>query len=274
VRSGATKLATAPQIPDRRWRQGSIVPHKAVDIHLQLALEPEALLIVLTQDCDILHDDYEAEPNIELHIARPVAKKDGNLFHAKNPRRLQFMLGQQLYEIKIHERFIIPRVCLVNYTPSEIRLEDNLIRTIVNWTANRYIRSALPDKFNERLDFAEKQMKKIESLLKRRGALVTGIFLRVDPNYEINPEEKYRVILRFTARTSVMEQPDLAKQAIELTELIRQQFVSIAGVEIEDYKLVSEAEFSLDDLRETPRWDYDYLSYRASTPDNAVPAGA
>jgi hypothetical protein len=268
------KLATAPQIPDRRWRQGSIVPHEAVDTHLQLALEPEALLIVLTQDCDILHDDYEAEPNIELHIARPVAEKDGNLFHAKNPRRLQFMLDQQLYEIKIHERCIVPRVYLVNCTPIELRLEGNLIRTIADWTAKRYIRSALPDKFNERLDFAEKQMKKIESLLKRKGDLVTGIFLRVDPNDEINPEEKYRVILRFTAKTSVMEQQDLAIQAIELTELIRQQFATIDGVEIEDYDLVSEAEFSLDDLRETSRWDYDYLSYRASTPDNAAPAGA
>jgi hypothetical protein len=157
--------------------------------------------------------------------------------------------------------------------PLEQHLDENLVRTIIRWTANRYIRSAFPDAFNNRLNSAVRQMEKIESLLKRKGDLVTGIFLRVDPNDEINPDEKYRVILRFTAETSVMEQPDLATQAIELTELIRQQFEMIGGVEIEDYGLFSQAEFSLDDLYKTPRWDYDYLSYKAGTPNNVAPTG-
>ncbi len=243
-------------------------------MNAQLALEPEALLILLTQDCDILHDDYEAEPSIELHIARPIAEKNGNLLHAKNPRRLQFTLGQRHYEIKIHEKCIAPRNCLLGHVPLELHLDEIQIRTIVHWTANRYLRSAFPDIFNERLNSAERQMKRIEALLKREGDLVTGIFLRVDPNEDIGPESNYSVILRLTAKTSVMEQPDLATQAIELAELLRQQFARIDGVEIEDYKLVSEADFSLDDLRETPRWDYDYLSLRSGTPDNAIPAGA
>jgi len=221
-----------------------------------------------------LHDDYEAEPNIELHIARPVVKRDGNLFHAKNPRRLQFMLDQLLYEIKIHERCILTRGCLLGRSPLERHLDEILVRTIIFWTANRYTRSALPDAFNERLNSAERQKKTIESLLKRDGDLVTGIYLRVDPQGEIGQEERYRVILRLTARTKVMEDPDSATKAIELTELLRKQFARIDGVEIESYELVSEADFSLDDLRETPRWDYDYLSYRACTPDNAAPAEA
>jgi hypothetical protein len=238
---------------------------------LQREVEPGALFILLSQDCDILHDDYEAEPSIELHIARPSNEEDGNLFHAKNPRRLQFTTGQQLYEIKIHERCFVPRQCLLDYAPHGLILEEDLIRTIIKWTATRYLRSAFPDAFNERLAAAKRSMKRIETALKRDGGLVTGIFLRVDPTDEIGPEEQYRVIMRLTAKEDVLEQPQLATRALALSETIRQEFADIEGIQIIDYDLISEADFSLADLRETMRWDYDYLSYRAGTPNDTAP---
>jgi hypothetical protein len=60
-------------------------------------------------------------------------------------------------------------------------------------------------------------------------------------------------------------------KALALTEVIRREFDSIDGVEITHYELVSEADFSLADMRVTRRWDYDYLSYRAGTSDDTVP---
>lgn len=114
-------------------------------------------------------------------------------------------------------------------------------------------------------------MRRIEAALKRDGTLITGIFLRVDPPEEIAPEEKYRVIMRLTAREEIFEQPQLETRVFEVTEAIRQEFDSIHGIEIIDYELVSEAEFSVADLRITLRWDYDYLSYRAGTHDDTAP---
>jgi hypothetical protein len=235
-------------------------------------VDPEALYILLTQDCDILHHDYDAEPDIELHIARIVGEADGNLFHAKNPRRLQFTVANQTYEIKMHARSYAPRECLLGHVPRDLNLEEDLIRTIIRWTANRYLRSAFPDGFNERLATAKRSMKRIETALKREGTLITGIFLRVDPAEEIPAEEPYQVIMRLTAREEIFEQRELETRALELTEAIRREFDNIDGIEVVDYALVSEADFSLADVRATLRWDYDYLSYRGGTPDDPAPA--
>jgi hypothetical protein len=252
---------------------GSIVPHEALVAHLPTA-DPEALYILLTQDCDILHHDYDAEPDVELHVARAITEPDGNLFHAKNPRRLQFSIASRTFEIKICERCHAPRVCLVSHVPCDLTLTEDDIRTIIGWTANRYLRSAFPDTFNQRLAAAKRSMKRIEAALKRDGSVITGIFLRVDPPQEIAPEVRYQVIMRLTAREEVFEQPEPETRALELTELIRREFDLIDGIEIVDYALVSEADFSLADLRSTLRWDYDYLSYRegalGDTPPTAI----
>jgi hypothetical protein len=235
------------------------------------AVDPEALYILLTQDCDILHHDYDDEPDIELHIARPAAEEDGNLFNAKNPRSLQFTAADRLYEISMHERCRAPRGCLLGHVPRELNLGEDLIRTIIRWTANRYLRSAFPDAFNERLEAARRSMRRIEAALKRDGALITGIFLWVDPSDEITPEEQYRIIMRLTAKEEVLEEPATEAAAMALTETIGQEFEGINGVEIVDYQLISEADFSLADMRTMLRWDYDYLSYRAGTPDDPAP---
>jgi hypothetical protein len=54
--------------------------------------------------------------------------------------------------------------------------------------------------------------------------------------------------------------------------VISREFESIEGIELVDYQLVSEADFSLADMRTLLRWDYDYLSYRAGTPEDTAPA--
>ena len=218
-----------------------------------------------------MHHDYDAEPNVELHVARAITEPDGNLFHAKNPRRLQFAIADQTFEIKMYERCHAPRTCLVNHVPRDLTLTEDDIRTIIRWTANRYLRSAFPDTFNQRLTAAKRSMKRIETALKRDGSVITGISLWVDPPDEIGPEERYQVIMRLTAREEVFEQPEPETRALELTELLRQEFDRIDGVEIVDYALVSEADFSLADLRSTLRWDYDYLSYREGTLDGTAP---
>lgn len=194
------------------------------------------------------------------------------MFHAKNPRRLQFTAANRTYEIRMHERCLAPRGCLLGHVPGEVNLEEDLIRTLIRWTANRYLRSAFPDAFNERLAAAKKPMRKIEAALKRDGSLITGIFLRVDPPEEIAPEALYSVIMRLTAREEVFDQRERASLALELTEAIRREFQRIDGIEIIDYELVSEADFSLADVRATLRWDYDYLSYRAGTLDDTARA--
>lgn len=91
-------------------------------------VDPEALYVLLTQDCDILHHDYDAEPDVELHVARLVIEPNGNLFHAKNPRRLQFTVADRTYEIKMHERCRLPRTCLLDNVPCNLSLDEDDIQ--------------------------------------------------------------------------------------------------------------------------------------------------
>lgn len=193
------------------------------------------------------------------------------MFHAKNPRRLQFAVGQQVYEINIHERRSAPRFCLLGHSPRELILAEDLIRTIVKWTARRYERSAFPDSFNNRLASARGPIRRIESAFKREGNLITGIFLRLNPPDEVGPDEPYEIIVRLTAKEEVFARDELEARALALTETVRREFDAIQGIRIIDYALVSEADFSLADVRETLRWDYDYLSFRAGTPDDTAP---
>jgi len=94
-------------------------------------------------------------------------------------------------------------------------------------------------------------MKGIETALKRDGAVITRIFPRVDPPNEIAPEERCQVTVRLTAREEVLEQQEAESRALERTESIRQKFDRVDGIEIVDYALLSEADFSLADLRAT-----------------------
>jgi hypothetical protein len=133
-------------------------------------------------------------------------------------------------------------------------------------------KSVSPQCFPGCLQRALGSCEKIEAALKRDGALITGIFLWVDPPEEIADDQQYRIIMRLTAKEEVFEQAATESRALALTETIRQEFDRINGVEIIDYQPVSEADFSLADMRTMLRWDYDYLSYRAGTPDDTAPA--
>jgi hypothetical protein len=114
-------------------------------------------------------------------------------------------------------------------------------------------------------------MKKIAAALKREGGVLTGIFLGVDPPEEIGSEDQYRLIMRLTVKQDVAEQSEPMTRALALTETIRQEFDAVQGIEVIDYELVSEADFSLADLRTTKRWDYDYLSSKEGTLDDIAP---
>ncbi|MBL8227732.1 MAG: hypothetical protein JNL98_04620 [Bryobacterales bacterium] len=52
------------------------------------------------------------------------------------------------------------------------------------------------------------------------------------------------------------------KEALHLASEIEAALQQCAGVAVDDVRLAPEHRFSLEDLRNTDRWDYDYLTYR------------
>jgi hypothetical protein len=171
-------------------------------------------MVVLTQDCDLVHPSYEVEPNVEIMVGALIARADNGLRHGRNPRRLHLDFQRSgvpaVLAFSIHDRIIVPRSVLEDHAPhNSIRLARDERRLLCEWVAKRYVRAAFPDAFNERARAAHQ---KIEKELKRNGEHVTGLFLMIDPDQECATGQDYRIVLRVTSRSEAV--------ADEKTELI------------------------------------------------------
>ena len=134
------------------------------------------MLILISQDCDIVHKRYEVEPFIEFLVANRIeaTSKNKGLQWGKHPRRFQFSVLQQggnsLFEIDINDRYRAPRQILLAGLPEQ-RLDAKLTEAIGRWVAKRYTRAAFPDEFNRRTDAARDQLGKVWLICSRRRGI-------------------------------------------------------------------------------------------------------
>ena len=251
------------------WRQGSVVAEVLASSLLEKGkipnLDPDAdLIIIVSHNCDVTSVSYVAEPAVEIVVAKPVATSDGNLSHGKNPRRLQFTLeartSPQVYEVCIHSRTTIARQSLELQSPSvDVVIDQDNLMCLVNWLVQRYKRSAFPDAFNDR---CRTHRKAIEKVLKKHGADLSGIYINLDVWHEIDEGDDYRVNLVATARQSVFDDMERNGPAYSAVEEIENALNECDGIEVVEAQLVSEADFSLKDLRQVQKWTWDHLSLR------------
>lgn len=263
------------------WRQGSVLP-KSISEQIQALnfirsnihpLSESDIFIIASQDCDLCHHSYEEEPDFEIVLARLVSVEceNQNWFHGKNPRRLQCRIelnGQvQLYALSITERFATPRTFLssVNVKPIGALTEKDL-RVFKRWLGRRYFRSALPTEFNERCRPAQSH---ISEKLKNRSELITSVYLQLEPkNEELDNNQVYRVYIHLTVLPETLESADLRQQALKAQSIYEAGFAKCSGIDLEGVQIVSEAEFTLQNIGQCERWDHsDYISYKS------VPAG-
>lgn len=261
-------MTPADEIRRRGWRQCSI----AADPLRERLLKDERLrdvaaddlLIIATQDCDLVCHSFEIEPYAEIVVARRVEIPDGNCLFGKNPRRLQFDLpgSSETYEVHAISRISVPRDLLAEYDPDpKRRLDEATSRTIPEWLAKRYVRAALPDAFNERSRSAQS---KIRDRLKTEGKLVEAIFLTVVPNEELAANQAYSLVVRVVAREEILLDDTfevrLQNLAVRMTELFRK----CKGITLVDCAVVSDEELTFADMSRSVEWDvYDDLSHRA-----------
>lgn len=118
-------------------------------------LKQKALLVVVSQDCDIACPDDRQDPCIELAIFEPIKLKNrhpGNQF-AHSVRQLQLTIEGGDYEAKVRYTIRVPKTAiegvLIEHCHELFTLSPEQCRTLVLWRANRYQRAALPDRFNE-----------------------------------------------------------------------------------------------------------------------------
>ncbi len=253
-------MSNAEEIGARGWRQGSVLPGE-----IAVSISPEyegAWLVVLSQDCDVVHRSFDVEPEVELVIFRPVpgAGSDPQLTHGKNPRRLQLIAADgTVVEADIRDRLRVDRKMLATKAPNADRnFNGAQVRQLARWVAKRYIRSAFPDVFNGRW---EPNKKKIEKAFKKHGVNASGIFLRLSSWDELPPETSYKLIIVVVCEKDVADDGALEADVAELPGALHAAFDGCDGIDVVDAQLISEAEFTLHDAKIHKRWDVDFRSY-------------
>lgn len=248
------------------WRQGSIFPTSANDslaAHAPCTLNSDVCCIVVSQSCDILCPDVEAEPYVEVVLAHRLdGDLDGAYTHAKNPRCLHFPIDWNdlpvAYKTHSRHRFNVPKALLAEYAPDPTRgLSENSLFEVVRWIVGRYDREAFPDEFNNRI--TPKVLKKLRKILREMEKL-SGLYIALNSWDELTSESPYQIYLYGTARTENFDDPNVRAQLEQGLARIATAIRTCDGMEVIDHQVRSEAKVTLDEVRMLKRWPLDYIS--------------
>jgi len=160
-----------------------------VDLRERKKLMPEAaLLVVVSQDCDIACRTDSTDPCVELCVVRPIRDRDvhhGNQF-VQSVRKLHLKVQEQWYEAKAEAVVTVEKAQLVEVLQNvHLSLLPELDRQcFVRWRANRYSRTALPDKFNEQLSkVLPKALSRLDGIARvdEGGSYIRALYVWLDP---------------------------------------------------------------------------------------------
>jgi hypothetical protein len=242
-----------------------VVPHGLLPAGVLLAsVTTDGKLIVLSHDCDLVNESYEAEPYVELVVAVPKETKDRNgvLFNGRNPRKLQFLAQEngeeRLYEIDIHAKYRVDRRILEKGSKdASITVRERDVATIAKWASRRYSRPSLPSAFMDRISPVKD---KILRKMKRDGEDIVYMFLAFTTVEELADDKPYRVFLWIVVDPSVCENDEQEQRAIGVVSELRKLLAQCNGIEVEDADLRKTSDVTLLDCQTLIRFDLDYLS--------------
>lgn len=255
----------ATEIGRSGWRQGSVLGAELIEL-LQTdghSLPAEgALALVLSHDCDVVNKSFEKEPWAELVWITPLAGPDSRMTLGKNTRCLHLPLSEAAGEVAWFEalssnRFSLPRRLLLGASPSaDRRLAVEQKRVVATWVARRYDRSAFPDAFNLRLP----KSKSLARPLKTGGNWISALYISVNDE-ELPLNEHYKILLRALMMENDFQDPTRRAEADSCLQELAGLLDACDGIIVLEAELLSESEFTLDDVRSTKRWDFDWLSF-------------
>lgn len=261
------------QLDDAGWRQGSIV--KLID-HESLAPHTYAIndgdrLIVIMQSCDIIKEPDQAEPFIELIIARSIDKLDGNFTHNKNPRKLHLTIqttsGDYPASIIQQEKLLAPRPSFIGLYPDEdVFLERHQIGNLARWLASRYQRPAFPNTFNNRIAKIANANKKLDNAAKKISSAISGLYVQILPLKELDEGENYAV--NILALVPAGQDIDLKSKAITDPINAIANIMKAAQMEVV-FKIETEDKVPYSLFRNDFKpWSFDHLSLRHNPAHN------
>jgi len=153
------------------------------------------ILILYTQDCDLINLDLGKEPFAEFFCAKKITSIDTSYEYGKNPRILHIEIDSTLkIEININHRITVDRSILtqIKLQKNNVFLPRSVMDLIVGWFSKKYSRPAFPNEFNRIIGTIrniDKTLTKINSHHKE----IKRIFFDVDPDLEIEDDKSYNL---------------------------------------------------------------------------------
>ena len=223
---------------------------------------------MLTQDCDLIHHDLDAEPNVEVAFAKHVDKPNKGYTWSKNARELHLRdasLDQSL-AFQSRHRKQLARHELCRCAPASDGLHLDSVRLLARWVSRKYFRAAFPGAFNNRLRAKENKIKK---LLQKNAGHFHEIHINVAAE-ELPDGQDYNVIVLCIAADESAE----GQEDYEATQQLGKDFQKLLdecdGINVVECEVRYRSEVTLEDLDPFQRWDFDSITIRQSdTVDDA-----
>ena len=246
------------------WRQGSIIEAGAIK-HEVLADHAKAnAFLVMNQTCDLVNDSLDKEPVVELLPLSRIAKADTGMLNGRNPRLIHFevIVGGSacLVEAFAPKVVTLPRDLLLKVEPSaNWSLDGPVLKSLLAWRAARYMRTAFPDAFENRLKPVFKDFK---TLVEGIHEHIHSLHIRVDPFASLGVGDAYEVDLLLVIRRSSHDDKNTRNSLVAAGTKLEKLINAAADLVCTSCKVRAPHEVTFEEISGYLRWErHDYLSF-------------
>jgi len=258
-------------IKSNNWVQGVLLDRderKFIISNIEVLdwVEESDVLVLFTQDCDLVNLDLAKEPFAEFFCAKVIPELLPQYAYGKNPRVIHLKSDQgRFIRVDINHRVRIDRSLLtkrkIHLTHEKLNQED--LDILLDWFSKKYSRAAFPDAFNTIL----KSIKRLEYKLRKfdqNYPEVIRIFFKLTPeNEELYDESSYGLEIILLMKGISPEIDDDEK--LETIRRRFQQILSHQKLKIWRCECLYENEMTMYDLGYYKLWDKDYISFSRTT---------
>lgn len=209
-------------IASHGWVQGSVLNSSTLSTVLpELSIDATDIGVLITHSCDLRHHDFEAEPSVELALAKKISSCSTEYLNVRHPRILDLVLGSgECYRFRAKDIVYFDREMLARIKPTESIKIAGALDQLLRWRSMRIIRLARPDAFNEAI---RDQRRDLVRWLKKADAAVSEIRFRFDPKGEVHRGDQYQAqfILLASGTSGDLEKDEkLSRLASELSDIL------------------------------------------------------
>lgn len=229
------------------------------------------LFLIVSQTCDLVQGSFESEPWFEVLCLHPLdTVPDGNYRGGKNSRRIEFELpasgsnSGNWYALPYERHLIERRLLLEGDIHPTGSIDDQTLKMILSWLSRRYTRTAFPESFVQRMEAQKKIGRKFAKL----NPLVTNVYIYLSTFEEILPEKSYTIELMLVMDAKDFDDLEKYQQCAKICNELENLLRKCKGIDVNDARVESTANVSIEDLKGYQEWDYSYLSFR--DPANAA----